>query len=91
MADRCPQSSDRDVVVASRAFQDRIKRKHGIDWYHLKIQSKVYKAKRAIQMLKTGLSLALDSNERGDNNWVRHLQPLVNAHNHEFVWGMGYR
>jgi hypothetical protein len=83
--------TDRDVAVAGKSFQAAIKRKYGIDWVHLPDRSKACHAEKQIHFLKTRLSLALNNNPRGDNNWVRHLPGILADYNAQFVRGTKIR
>jgi hypothetical protein len=79
--------TDRDTAVAGLAFQNKIKSEFGVSWFHLRTRSKAYKAERAIRFLKERLSTALSFNEKGDNNWLQHVRPILDDYNSRNVRG----
>ena len=83
--------ADRDVAITGKAFQARMKREHNIDFFHLRIRSKSYKAEIQIRHLKRKLSIALALNQKGDNRWVNKLPAIVAHHNSQFVSGTRIR
>jgi hypothetical protein len=83
--------TDRDTAVSGEAFQKRIKKTLGVSWYHLRNRSKAYKAELGIKFLKRRLAIALRANKKGDNNWLQHLQPILEDYNNQCVPGTTIR
>jgi hypothetical protein len=83
--------TDRDTAVSGEAFQKRIKKTLGVSWYHLRNRSKAYKAELGIKFLKRRLAIALRANKKGDNNWLQHLQPILDDYNNQVVPGTTIR
>ena len=77
--------TDLDTAVAGKAFQAKIRLRHGIRWYHLRQRSKSFKAENMIGYVKRRLGLALAAN--GDRNWVRHVASVVDDYNSRPVSG----
>jgi hypothetical protein len=82
---------DRDVAIAGKAFQARMKRDHNIDFFHLRVRSKSYKAEIQIRNIKRKLSVGLAMNRKGDNRWLDKLPAIVAHHNSQFVKGTKIR
>jgi hypothetical protein len=82
---------DRDVAIAGKAFQDRMKRDHNIDFFHLRTRSKSYKSERQIRTLKHALSVALGMNKKGDNKWIDKLEGILASYNARHVKGTQMR
>jgi hypothetical protein len=83
--------TDRDSAVSGAAFQKRIQKTMGVTWYHLRTRSKAYKAELGIKFLKRRLAIALRANPKGDNNWLQHVQPILDDYNSQFVPGTNVR
>lgn len=83
--------SDRDAAVTGIEFQREVKEKYGISWLHLRNRSKSYHAERMIRYMKSRLSIALAGNDRGDNNWIKHIPGIVSDYNKRFVNGTKIR
>jgi hypothetical protein len=82
---------DRDVSVTGELFQARLKREMGIDFYHLRVRSKSWKSERGIRFLKRSISVGLGMNARGDNNWLKLVEPILTNFNSKFVKGTKIR
>ena len=75
---------DRDVAISSRKFQERIYNLYKVDFCHLRSRSKSFAAERAIRTLKSLLSQSLALNDKGDNNWLKHLPSVLASLNNRF-------
>ena len=82
--------SDRDTVVTSQNFRQRVIDRYNVNWYFLKKGSKAYLAERYIGFVKTKLSQALDSRETLTKNWVQFVEPLVSEYNKSKIEGTTY-
>ena len=82
--------SDRDTVVTSQNFRQRVIDRYNVNWYFLKKGSKAYLAERYIGFVKTKLSQALDSRETSTKNWVQFVEPLVSEYNKSKIEGTTY-
>jgi hypothetical protein len=83
--------SDRDSSVAGKIFQEKMKRELGIDWYHLRVNSKSYKSEILIRYLKRKFSVGLGLNKKGDNGWLKFVDPVVAEYNSRNVKGTKLR
>lgn len=79
--------TDRDTSISSESFQQKIKKKYGINWVHLRTRSKSYAAERSIRYLKSRISTALSLNARGNLDWLSHLKPILDDYNARNVRG----
>ena len=82
--------SDRDTVVTSKNFQNRLMAKHKVRWYFLKKGSKSYLAERYIGFIKTKLSQALLSRSSPTKNWTQFVDPIVSEYNKQKIEGTAY-
>ena len=82
--------SDRDTVVTSRNFRNRVMDKYNVNWYFLKKGSKAYLAERYIGFVKTKLSQAVESRETETKNWIQFVDALVQEYNRQKIEGTTY-
>ena len=82
--------SDRDTVVTSKNFRNRIMTKYRVQWYFLKKGSKSYLAERYIGFVKTKLSQALESRLGETKNWIQFLPAILREYNSEKVKNTSY-
>ena len=81
--------SDRDSVVSSSNFRQKIIRDYGIKWDFLRKGHKAYLAERYVRFLKTKLSQALDL--KGGKNWIQYLAAICSEYNQTKIEGTSYR
>jgi len=78
---------DRDGVVLSSRWRKNLKRNYNISVSFLMARSKAFKSEIMIKYMKRKLSMSLQSNEKGDNSWIRHIDNIVDKYNSQPVPG----
>ena len=80
--------SDRESVLASKAFQRDIKAKYGVKFQFIHRYNKAWVSESGIRWVKRDLSVKLLKS--GGKNWIKHLPAVINEHNDEQIPGTDF-